>query len=263
MTTFGGFHLTFLVLVVTTVFFGGTVRGVAGFGYEIAGTAVLTTFLEPSEAVAVMIIPLLAASLSLVGELETSELRPCVARFWLYLLAAVFGTVLGMVALGAFEVAPLELGIGVVTLAYVASKQGLFAVPGSEWFRQVCFTEGTLTKASLGFVSGVLFGATNVSVQVVEYLDSLELNRSTFVGVLSMILVGLSVARVGFAWLLGLYGSVGLLAVSVVAALPGIVGVRLGTAVRRRLPDRLCEFAGAFLLAVVGVWLVLVGAAGV
>ena len=263
MTTFGGFPLTFLALVVTTVFLGGTIRGIAGFGYEIAGTAVLTTFLDPSEAVAVMIIPLVGASLSLVGELETSDLRPCVARFWLYLLAAVVGTVLGMVALGAFEVAPLKLGIGVVTIGYVASKQGLFAVPGSERFRQVCFTERTLTKASLGFVSGVLFGATNVSVQVVEYLDSLELDRSTFVGVLSMILVGLSGARVGFAWFLGLYGSVGLFAVSVVAAVPGIVGVSLGTAVRRRLPDRLCEVAGGFLLVVVGVWLVIVGTGGV
>ena len=259
----GGFSLTFLALVVATVFFGGAIRGVAGFGYEIAGTAVLTTFLDPSEAVAVMIIPLLASSLSLVGELDTSELRPCVSRFWLYLLAAVFGTVLGMIALGAISVAPLKLSIGVVTLAYVASKQGILAVPGSARFKQVCFTEGTVAKSGLGFVSGVLFGATNISVQVVEYLDSLELDRSTFVGVLSMILVGLSSARVGFAWLLGLYGSVGLLAVSVVAAVPGIVGVSLGSEVRRRLPDRLCDFTGLFLLAAVGVWLVLVGAGGV
>ncbi|MDZ7688867.1 MAG: sulfite exporter TauE/SafE family protein [Halobacteriales archaeon] len=263
MVAVGGFSMTFLALVVATVFFGGAIRGVAGFGYEIAGTAVLTTFLDPSEAVAVMIIPLLTASVSLVGELEASELKPCVARFWLYILTAVVGTVLGMVALGAFQVAPLKLGIGVVTLVYVASKQGLFDVPGIDRLRQVCFTEGTVTKASLGLVSGFLFGATNVSVQVVEYLDSLELDRSTFVGVLSMILVGLSTARVGIAWLLNLYGSVGLFAVSVVAALPGIVGVRLGTSVRRRLPDRLCEVTGAFLLAVVGVWLVLVGAGGV
>ena len=263
MVAIGGFSLTFVALVVTTVFLGGTIRGVAGFGYEIAGTAVLTTFLDPSEAVAVMIIPLLTASLSLVGELETSELRPCVARFWLFLLTAVVGTVLGMVALGAFEVAPLKLGIGVVTLAYVGSKQGIFAVPGTARFRKVCFTEGAVMKATLGFVSGLLFGATNVSVQVVEYLDSLELDRSTFVGVLSMVLVGLSTARVGFAWLLGLYGSVGLLAVSVVAAVPGIAGVHLGSGVRRRLPDRLCEVTGAFLLSVVGVWLVVVGAGGV
>lgn len=252
--------MTFLALIVATVFLGGTIRGVAGFGYEIAGTAVLTTFLDPSEAVAVMIIPLLASSLSLVGELDTSELKPCVARFWLYLVAAVVGTVLGMFALGAISVAPLKLGIGVVTLAYVASKQGFFVVPGSAWFREVCFTKGTVTKAGLGFMSGVLFGATNVTVQVVEYLDSLDLDRATFVGVLSMILVGLSGARVGFAWLLGLYGSVGLVAVSVVAAVPGIVGVSLGSAARQRLPDTLCDVTGVVLLTAVGVWLSLSGA---
>jgi len=262
MVSVGGFSVTFLALVVFTVFVGGTVRGVAGFGYEIAGTAVLAAFLDPAEAVAVMIVPMLVASLSLVRELDTAELKPCVARFWLYLIAAVIGTVLGMVALGAFSVAPLKFGIGVVTLGYVASKQGVFAVPGTDRLRKVCFTERTATKASLGFVSGFLFGATNVSVQVVEYLDSLELDRSTFVGVLSMILVGLSGARVGFAWILNLYGSLGLFAVSVVAALPGIVGILLGSEIRRRLPNRLCDVTGAFLLAVVGVWLVVGGFGG-
>jgi len=255
--------LTSLSLVVATVFLGGAIRGVAGFGYEIAGTAVLTTFLDPSEAVAVMIIPLLVSSLSLVGELETSEPGPCVARFWIYLVAAVVGTALGMVALGAFRVAPLEFGMGVVTLAYVVSKQGFFSFPGTDRLKRVCFTERKASKAGLGFVSGLLFGATDVSVQVIEYLDSLELDRSTFVGVLSMILVGLSTARVAFAWILGLYGSSELLAVSVIAAVPGIVGVYLGLGACRRLPDSFCEFTGAFLLSVVGVWLLLVGAGGV
>jgi hypothetical protein len=78
-----------------------------------------------------------------------------------------------------------------------------------------------------------------------------------------MILVGLSGARVGFAWLLDLYGSLGLFVVSVVAAVPGLVGILLGSEVRRRLPDRLCDIAGAFLFSVVGVWLVVVGAGGV
>jgi putative Ca2+/H+ antiporter (TMEM165/GDT1 family) len=45
--------------------------------------------------------------------------------------------------------------------------------------------------------------------------------------------------------------------------IPLLVGILLGSEVRRRLPDRLCDIAGAFLLSVVGVWLVVVGAGGV
>lgn len=45
----------------------------------------------------------------------------------------------------------------------------------------------------------VLFGSSNVAVQVVAYHDSLSLDRHTFVGVLAMILVGISSLRIGIA----------------------------------------------------------------
>jgi len=118
-----------------------------------------------------------------------------------------------------------------------------------------------------GLVSGAVFGATNAAVQVVAYLDSLDLDRSTFVGVLAMILVGISALRLAVAWGLGLFATgtgtaAGLLALSALAAVPGVVGVAAGQRLRRRLPERHVT-AGAFLLlAVIGVKLLSDGVAG-
>ncbi|MFB6185311.1 MAG: sulfite exporter TauE/SafE family protein, partial [Halobacteriaceae archaeon] len=75
-------------------------------------------------------------------------------------------------------------------------------------------------KSILGFVSGLIFGLTNIAVQVVTYLDSLSLDRSTFVGVLAMILIGISGLRVVITWLLGMYQSGTLLFYSAIVAVP-------------------------------------------
>lgn len=100
-------------------------------------------------------------------------------------------------------------------------------------------------------------------MQVVAYLDSFDLDRSTFVGVLAMILVGISSLRIGLAWTLGMYESGGLLAVSVGLAIPGLVGVTLGQRLRSVLPEAI-ELAGVLgLLTVIGLRLVTKGLQGV
>jgi hypothetical protein len=55
-------------------------RGVAGFGYGVASTAILATVLSPATAVVVVILPALAANASLLGELDREGLRSCAER---------------------------------------------------------------------------------------------------------------------------------------------------------------------------------------
>lgn len=244
-----------LALVLLIVFAGGVVKGVAGFGYAIASTALLAVVLEPSVAVVLMILPMLAGNLALVTEIERDDIRACVRRFWPYVLAALFGTLAGMALMERIPTAWLALLLGVVTLAYVAVSQNAVALPGSRWLAERCYTPALAAKVGLGLGSGVVFGASNIGVQFVAYLDALSLDRGTFVGVVSMILVGVSTVRVAAAWTLGLYGAEGTLLLSIVAVLPGLVGVRAGGAARSHVPER-AQTAGTFLLlAVVGLTL--------
>jgi hypothetical protein len=261
--TVAGFPAATLALVLGVVAFGGLVKGVAGFGYAIASTAILATLLAPATAVVVMILPMLGANLTLLAELDRAGLRSCVARFWPFVLAAAVGTLAGMALLGAIPQRGLALGLGAFTLVYTAFEQDRVPVPGEAWLRDRCFRESTAAKAGLGLVSGLVFGAGNVAVQVVAYLDSLDLDRSTFVGVLAMVLVGVSTVRVGAAAALGLYEGGGPLLVSVLAVVPGLAGVALGGRLRSRLPERAVEVGVVVLLAVIGIRLSLKGATGI
>jgi len=148
----------------------------------------------------------------------------------------------------------------VVTLVYVASRQNAIEVPVLSHPRLAGTASGKPVGAVIGFFSGVVYGATNIAVQVVAYLDSLDLDRSTFIGVLALIVVGIAGLRLVLAWELDLYGTDELLAVSVVAAAPGLVGVGVGAFARRRLTERVLHLGVLVLLSVIGVRLVLDGA---
>lgn len=242
-----------LVLVTAIVFVGGLVKGVAGFGYALAGTALLATVLSPAMAVVLMIVPMLVANLALLGELDRASFVRCVRRFWPFVLAAMVGTTIGMLALDAVPTGLLTLALGLFTVGYVLVTQSVVPVPGKTQFRATCFRPGVGAKTMLGLVSGMIFGASNVAVQVVAYLDSLSLDRALFVGVLSMILVGIAGLRVGLAWWLGLYDSVTVVGYSVLLAIPGLIGVGAGRRVRRYIPTRYEGGVALVVLAVIGV----------
>lgn len=241
---------------------GGLVKGVAGFGYAVVGTAALALVVDPATAVVVMIIPQLAANARLIGELDRGALSACARRFWPYVAAAAVGTLLGMALLDRAPTAALALVLGLLTVAYVVGKQPYWSVPGEARLREICFRPGTGAKAGLGFVSGVVFGASNIGVQVVAYLDALDLDHSTFVGVLAMILVGISTLRVGAARWLGLYDAGGTFLLSVAGVVPGLAGVAAGSRLRHRIPEQYRSAGTLALLAVVGVRLTATGIGG-
>lgn len=245
-----------LVVVVTVA---GTVNGLAGFGFALVGTMVLATVIDPALAVVFMIVPILAVNLSLVRDLSLENLQTCGRRFAPLVLAALVGTVAGLVVLDRLPQEPLEIGLGFLSLAFVVTAQRLIRVPGLDRAREGCFVESTPAMLGLGVVSGVLFGGTNVGVQFVAYLRSCDLSHGLFVGVVALLFLGLNGVRVGAAGVLGLYPSVQFVLASVAAAIPAVAGVAIGTRLRTRITERYRRAIVLGLLTVIGLRLVLGG----
>jgi hypothetical protein len=127
-------------------------------------------------------------------------------------------------------------------------------------------------KGLLGFVSGGIFGGSNVGVQVVAYLESPDLDHDTVVGVVAMSTHGVGVVamsthgvgvvRVAAAWGLGLSASTAVLGVSAVAALPVLAGVATGRRIRPRISPETRTVVLSVLLGVLGGKLVVDGLTG-
>ncbi len=242
-------------LVVAVVTFPGVMNGLAGFGFAVVGTTTLAITIDRATAVVMMIIPILAANLALVRGLSPEEWNSCGVRFAPLVLSAL----VGMAVLDRLPDAPLRIGLGVVSLASVMSLQNLIVVPGLSRARDGCFVETPIAMAGVGGVSGLLFGATNVGVQLVAYIRSLQLRHGLFVGVVAIVFVGINVVRVGAASVFGLYPDAAFVVFSLLAAIPAVVGVTIGVRVRNHLPDRTRHVAVFGLLTVIGVRLLFDG----
>jgi hypothetical protein len=243
-----------VALVFAVVALGGVVTGVNGFGFAVVGTSLLAAVLEPRTAVTLMILPILGANVSLVRELSGAGLRRCVRRFWPFVTATAVGTVAGMLLLSTVPARPLVAALGVLVLGYVLVAAELVRTPPGVDPGRLLAVGGA--REAFGLASGVVFGLSNVGVQVTAYLDSLELDRETFVGVVAMVFLGVSSVRVAAAVALGLFGGSAPLGLSLAAVLPGLAGVAVGRRIRRRVPERTQRLATFALLAAIGARLV-------
>jgi uncharacterized membrane protein YfcA len=239
-------------LMVLVMLVAGTTNGLAGFGFALVGTMALATVIEPATAVVFMIVPILAVNLSLVRDLSRDELRTCSRRFGPLIGAALVGTVIGMAALGSIPTAPLRVGLGVVTLGFVATAQRRIPLPEWSAGRIETFAQTRLGMLGVGGISGLLFGGTNVGVQLIAYLRSFDLSHGLFVGVVALVFLGLNGIRVGVAGLFGLYPSQTVLVASVVAAIPAAVGVAVGKRLRVTVSERSRRLVVLGLLTVIG-----------
>lgn len=243
------------LIVVAVVLIAGVATGVAGFGFALIGTMALVDVLGPETAVAFMILPVLAANVSLVRELDRKAITTCGRRFAPFIGAALVGTLVGMFLLDFVADDPLRLFLGVLTLAFVGASQRAVEIPRLRETKDRCFVESNLGMLGVGGASGVLFGGTNVGVQVIAYLKSCDLRHGLFVGVVGLIFVGVNGVRVPAAWHLGMYPE-GILVLSVAATVPAVLGVAAGKRVRPRVSEPWQRRIVLGLLTVIGIRLV-------
>ncbi|ERH11616.1 MAG: putative permease [halophilic archaeon J07HB67] len=241
------------LLLGVVVFLAAGINGVAGFGFALVGTTLLATRLPPATAVVFMILPVLAVNLSLARELSVDQLQSCGRRFWPLFVATLAGTVVGLVGLDSLPQNTLRLGLGLLSLAFVATQQRLLTVPGLDRAREGCFVESTPAMAGVGFGSGLLFGGTNVGVQLIAYVRSCDLSHGLFVGVIAGVFLGVNTVRAALAGVLGLYPDLATVAVSTLAALPALAGVAVGARLRPRIGERLRRGVVLGLLTLIGL----------
>lgn len=95
------------------------------------GTLALATVVEPSVAVVVTVVPILAVNVPLARDLSREDLGACSRRFGPLMAVALVATVVGMGVLDGLPATPLRVALGAMTLALVLRIQQ--AVPVSSF----------------------------------------------------------------------------------------------------------------------------------
>lgn len=242
-------ELSFLILVLLFVSLGAAIKGLAGFGFGVAGMALLSNFIPAQDAVTVMILPLLAVNLPLIFEADLNDLKSCLKKFHLFISLSLIGTLVGVSLVNLFSGTLLTVIIGLISLFYVYSKTGLYL---PQTLVDKCLRKNGYVQMVVGTASGMVFGISNIGLPFVTYLEGIETDRKTFAGVLSLLIFSATALRIGVSLDTGLYTQ-DLFIVSILAALLGLLVSKIGVRLSQILPDRFLNYGVLFLITLAAI----------
>ena len=229
-----------ILIVCATFLFAGWVKGVAGLGLPTIALALLAATVGLREAIALMLIPALVTNIwqGLAGGAFAILLR----RLLPFLLAACLSTWFGVGILAQGDAAFLTGLLGVMICCYAGISLATPQIPApGRW-------ESALSPAA-GAVGGFVAGLTGSFIPGILYLQALGLSRDHLVQALGICFTVLTVALAAAFTRQDLI-TADLWSMSAVAVAPAALGMVLGQAVRRRLPEVLFRrvFFSALLL---------------
>ncbi len=227
----------YLATVVLTFFVAGVVKGVTGMGLPTVAMAVLGALISPLAAASLLILPSFVTNVWQM--LDGPGLRPLLRRLWPMLLPAAAVTVpaSAWIARGSAEIATGALGATLVVYAAYTLLVRAIRTPAAleRWLSPV-----------IGGATGAVAGGTGVVVvPALPYLQSLGFGRDELVQALGL---SFTVSTVALAAGLTAHGAYdpGDVALSGLAILPALAGMRAGQAIRGRISPR--AFRLGFLL---------------
>lgn len=240
-------ELSFYLIITTTFFFAGMVKGISGMGLPTVAMGVLGTMMPTSVAAAMLVLPSFVTNVWQL--LAGPRLRQLLCRLWPLLVAICVGTVGGSLLLVRVDPLWSGFGLGLVLIVYagyaLCTPVVVVATRAEGWASPV-----------VGILTGVITGATGVFVMpAVPYINALNLSKDELVQALGLSFTVSTLALAVGLWVHDAF-HVAQLGMSTWAVIPALAGMWLGGRIRARMsPKRFKQFFLLFLL-VLGVELV-------
>ncbi|MDX2157128.1 MAG: sulfite exporter TauE/SafE family protein [Hyphomicrobiaceae bacterium] len=206
----------------------GIVKGATGLGYASCALPFLVTSLGLKPAMAIVLLPAMATNVAVA--LATGHLVETVQRFRALYAAMVPGIAVGIGLLMWISQSMAVKTLGVLIFGYVA------------WtlLRPTMQVSGALAvrlQVPVGFLNGVLTGLTGSQVMpLFPYMMALELDASRLVQAINFAVLLCSAILAAGLLATGIM-TLPLLGFSLLAVLPGLTGVEIGSRLRGRIPS--------------------------
>ena len=217
-----------LTIIAAVIFLiAGTIKGLVGMGLPTASIALMTLFIDPRVAIALVMFPMIGSNAWQLW--RGGKLMRTARRYWVFAIVVSIGV--SITALGTKDVDERAiLGVlGVALLLFVlASWRNLIPPLPESWDR--------FTQVAFGMCAGVIGGLTaGWAAPIAMYLASRQVDKDEFVRASGFLIFAGSLplcfayARLGF-----LTGP--LAGISAAMLVPTLAGFTAGEMLRRRLP---------------------------
>ncbi|MEK9723847.1 MAG: sulfite exporter TauE/SafE family protein [Rhodospirillaceae bacterium] len=222
-----GYSIEVLTILSLAICAGGFVKGVTGIGLPIVAIAVMVNFMDPLTTFTMLTMPILATNL---WQAATShDWKAPFVRFWPMILVFIASLVAGAQLAVALDTHILLLVLGVTVAVFAASN---IVKP-----RAHPLSPATERWAGpfAGVLSGLLGGLTTIwGPPMMMLFILLKLEKDVWVQTVGLIWFLGSVPLALAYWQNGLLNGE-TLPLSLYACVPGMIGIWLGEAIRRRI----------------------------
>lgn len=226
------------------IFLGGTVKGALGVGLPLIAIPLLSFAFTGLQAIAFMAIPVLMSNLIQMHEAGRNGVN--FRRFNYLILFQIIGTIVTLNLTLSLSHTMLNklLSISVlIAVIFMLYQPALIIPPEREHWVSI----------AVGCVSGFLGGISSLTGPVIiTYLMALRLDKSTFVGTISLIYISSALPLyIGMAS----YGQFDLteLLLSLIALVPMMTGLTLGKHMRSKIQESIFRSILLVFLTVVAI----------
>ena len=239
-------ELSMALCVIAGFIFAGVIKGATGIGYSSCALPFLVCAVGLQPALAMLVVPAMACNLAVV--FSVGHLRSTVQEFWPLYVAMLPGIVVGVFVLTRIDQQLATRALGLLILAY-----GVVSI-AKPHFRVRASIARSL-QVPVGLTNGFLTGLTGSQIMpLMPYMLSLELDTQKFVQAVNLAVIAASVSMGLCLMTFGLM-KLDVLALSIVAVVPALVGVQIGVWCRTHINDQ--QFRQLVIVSLMGIGVVL------
>ncbi len=225
----------------------GVVKGVLGAGLPVVAVPVLASFFDVPFAIAIMAVPVVVTNIWQLWQFRHERM----GLGWLAGLCVMAG--IG-IAVGTWLLASLSADILGIVLAVVVVGYIVVRLTRPHW--AIPMSLASRVAPAVGFVSGMLQGATGISAPVsITFLASLGFSRPQFVFAISTLFVSFSAVQVPSLIVAGILTWQRLL-LSMLALVPVLLAMPVGGWIGERMSREAFDRIVLVMLAVIAAKLV-------
>ena len=239
------FTLEIVLLALVILLVAGVVKGVLGFGVALVSAPLLVQIFPTRLTLISLTIPFGLTNLTLL--LEEGLPWDFLRRQKAFFVVLVVATIVGVIGLVALPVNFLYLAMSIYLVGFLVFQQY------EEWVYR--FAGKASTELFSGVTGGILGGGLGVPgppIIVYMYLQTENHGRSVFVAGMASAFVVVQSVRIPPLIMTGLFGWRETI-LGLVATLAIVVGLKLGSLLRPRLPESIFQYlVKGFLLTIAG-----------
>ena len=241
------FEQDILIVIITSVFLGGIIKGAVGIGMSMFSVPIITFFIPPTTSIMLLCCPVL------ITNILQMQFRKGIGsyRFLPMFISLVIGLIIG---------GKLILEIDSSTIAQIMASLIIVSVTinslGINFIKIKPVFEKKITII-VGFFSGIIGGLSSMYAPlIIAYLVSVNLEKEFFIRtVATMYFIGSLILYPFF-----IYNDLGTmvdLLISLLLIIPALIGQYLGTKMRHRISNEVFRKVTFLILFIIGISLLL------